>query len=122
MLLKKAMDRYITVLETDETNAFASLGVANVLAEHNKVTESMEVYKALKETNPNIPHPLINQAHLNIAQGNYESAINLYQKALEKYHGGRDLEIELYLSKAYFKIKNYEQCKKLLTNLMIRYP
>jgi hypothetical protein len=60
MLLKKAMDRYIIVLETDETNAFASLGVANVLAEHNKITESMEVYKALKETNPNIPHPLIN--------------------------------------------------------------
>lgn len=54
------MDKYISVLESDETNVFASLGVANVLAEHNKVHEAMEVYKVLKESNPNIPHPLIN--------------------------------------------------------------
>jgi hypothetical protein len=54
------MDKYILVLENDETNSFASLGVANVLAEHNKVSEALEVYKILKETNPNIPHPLIN--------------------------------------------------------------
>jgi hypothetical protein len=34
---------------------------------------------------------------------NYEAAINLYVKALEKYSASGDLEIELYLAKAYFK-------------------
>jgi RNA polymerase-associated protein CTR9 len=97
------MDKYITVLENDESNAFGSLGVANVLAEHGKIAEAMEVYKVLKETNPNIPHPLLNLAHMNVAEGNYEAAINLYRKALEKYPDGRDLETELYLAKAHYK-------------------
>lgn len=116
------MDKYINVLENDETNAFASLGVANILAEHGKINEAMEVYKVLKETNPNIPHPLLNQAHLNMAQESYETAANLYQKALEKFPGGRDLETELYLAKVHFKLKAYDSCKKILMNLMVRYP
>jgi hypothetical protein len=30
------MDRYMAVLEGDEYNSFAALGVANILAEHGK--------------------------------------------------------------------------------------
>jgi len=50
----------VAVLEMDEANAFASLGVANVLAEHGKVTEAMEIYKVVKENFPSIVHPLMN--------------------------------------------------------------
>ena len=102
------MDKYIAVLETDETNAFASLGVANVLAEHNKINEALEVYKVLKETNPNIHHPLLNQAHLNMALENYEVAINLYKKALEKCNNGKDLDVEQYIAKAHYQMKAYD--------------
>ena len=48
--------------------------------------------------------------HLNIALDNYEVAINLYKKAIEKLpsaHG--DVESELYLAKAYFKAKMFDQ-------------
>jgi hypothetical protein len=38
-------------------------------------------------------------------------AINLYRKVLEKCPGGRDLETELYLAKAYYKMKSYEQSR-----------
>lgn len=54
------MDKYINVLDIDEANCFAALGVANVLAEHGKVNEAMEVYKVIKENNPNIHHALLN--------------------------------------------------------------
>ena len=60
------MDKYMNVLEADETNCFAVLGVANVLAEHNKLNEAMEIYKILKENNTSIYHPLLNQAHLQV--------------------------------------------------------
>ncbi|CDW71106.1 rna polymerase-associated protein ctr9 homolog [Stylonychia lemnae] len=120
--LRNAMDKYIAVLETDESNAFAALGVANVLAEHGKTSESMEIYKAVKENSPAIPHPLINQAHLCVEHKNLTGAINLYKKALEKFQGGRDLEVELYLSKAYYKMMDFENCKKILYQLMQRYP
>jgi len=37
---------------------------------------------------------------------NYDSAINLYIKAIEKFPRGRsDLDTELYLAKAYYKNK-----------------
>lgn len=52
--LKRAMDKYIQVLEMDEANSFASLGIANILTEHGKINESMEIYKALKENCPNM--------------------------------------------------------------------
>ena len=62
--LKKAMDRYMAVLESDEFNSFAALGVANILAEHGKQNEAFEIYKVLAVSNPNMYHPLVNQAHL----------------------------------------------------------
>ena len=52
--LKKAMDRYVAVLEYDEANCYATLGIGNVLAEHGKLNEAMEIYKVLKESNPNM--------------------------------------------------------------------
>lgn len=117
------MDKYISVLEYDEANCFATLGIGNVLAEHGKLNEAMEIYKVLKESNPNMSQPLINQAHLSMAQNNFEVAVNLYQKVLEKFFiGGKNLEIELYLAKAYFKMKAFEKCRKTLNNMIIRYP
>lgn len=89
------------VLENDESNIFAAMGVANILAEHNKVLEAVEILKGVREATPShiqMPNVMINLGHLNIVLGNYESAINLYTKALEK--NPKDLNIELYLAKA----------------------
>ena len=82
----------------------------------------MEIFKALKENCPNIHHALINLGHLSVYQENYIAAINFYNKALEKFDGNCNLEIELYLSKAYFKMHDYENCKKILQKLLVRYP
>lgn len=65
--MKKAMDHYTAVLEVDDANVFATLGVGNILAEHGKLPEAMEIYKIVKESNPNIFHPLFNQAHLSMS-------------------------------------------------------
>lgn len=111
-LLKKAMEKYIFVLENDESNVFAAVGVANVLAEHGKVVDAIEILKGINEACPKsiqVPNVLVNLAHLNMANENYEAAIPLYIKALERLPPGRgDLEIELFLAKAYFANKAFE--------------
>ena len=61
------MDRYMHILDKDEGNCFATLGISNVLAEHGKLNEAMEIYKVLKESNPNLYQPLLNQAHLSMS-------------------------------------------------------
>lgn len=125
--LKRSMDKYIHVLENDESNVFASIGIANVLAEHNKVIESVEILKAVKEACPThiqLPNVLINLAHLNIVLDNYEAAINLYKKAIEMcvHSGSGNLDNELYLAKAYYLSRSYDQCSKILKGLASRYP
>lgn len=112
----------MTVLEVDEANWEACLGVANVLAEHNKINEALEIYRAVKENVPNSHQALVNQAQLHVERKNFEAAENLYKKALELFPGNRNLDIELYLSKVYFKKEDFDKCNKILNNLMIRYP
>ncbi len=125
-LLKRANEKYMQVLEYDESNIFAAMGVAIVLAEHNKTEEALEILKGVKEACPSHverPAILINLAHLHVVHENYESAINLYIKALEMFPQGRgDLDTELYLSKAYYKNKQFEPCHKTLKKLIVLYP
>lgn len=46
--LRKAMQQYFSVLEIDECNTAACLGIANVLSEYNKVTEAKEIFKVIE--------------------------------------------------------------------------
>jgi RNA polymerase-associated protein CTR9 len=124
--LQRANEKYKQVLEHDESNIFAAMGVACIFAEFNKVEEAVEILKKLKDASPNHlqrPSITINLAHLNMVLKNYESAINLYSIALEKFPNGHgDIETELYLAKAYFMNEQFEQCHKRLKALVHRYP
>ena len=102
------MDLYLKVLDFDEANAFASLGVANVLAEHGKLEEAQEIFRVLRETNPNMWQPRINLAHLMVAKENYETAITNYEKTLlDFFPEGKNFEIELFIAKAHYKQGNF---------------
>jgi tetratricopeptide (TPR) repeat protein len=124
--LQRANEKYKQVLEYDESNIFAAMGIACVFAEFNKVEEAVEILKKLMEASPahmQRPSVLINLAHLKIVMKNYETAINLYTKSLEKFPAGHgDLETELYLAKAYFMNEQFEQALKRLKDLAHRYP
>lgn len=109
------------MLEVDESNIFAAMGIASVLAEHNKVLEAMEILKGVKEATPahvTVPNVLINLAHLNVVQGNFEAAINLYKIALEK---GPSFDGEIYLAKAYFLSRQFDLCESILKGMILRY-
>jgi hypothetical protein len=46
------MEKYLFVLENDDSNVFAAIGIAIILAEHNKVPEALEVLKSIRENTP----------------------------------------------------------------------
>ncbi len=54
------MGKFIQVLENDESNCAASIGISNVLAEFNKIGESLDIYKLAKENQPNSTIPMVN--------------------------------------------------------------
>jgi len=46
-LLIKSYNKYLEILAHDQTNCFAVLGIANVLAFFNKTEDAQEIYKLL---------------------------------------------------------------------------
>jgi hypothetical protein len=44
-MLHRAYNKYLDILTHDHTNAYAAVGMANVLAFFNKTDDAMEIYK-----------------------------------------------------------------------------
>lgn len=62
----KAMKLYLETLELDPSNNYAVLGLANIMAEHGKVADAQQIYKALKDQSE-MHHVYVNQAVLMVA-------------------------------------------------------
>jgi hypothetical protein len=118
------MQIYFTVLEQDDQNCAAALGVANVLCEYGKSDESKQIYKLLGNSCENNPmtgfQARVNQAHCTMWEQNYDLAVNLYQSALELFPN--NVDCSLYLSKAYFRKKDYQKSRDLLQKLAAEHP
>jgi RNA polymerase-associated protein CTR9 len=102
--LRSALSKYFGILELDENNTYASLGIANLLTEYGKVDEAKEVFKLLANSEADNQlglDAMLNQSHLWMAEENFDTAINLYQACLAK--SPDNLEITMYLSKAHFR-------------------
>jgi len=106
-LLVRAYNKYLDILANDQSNCFACIGLANILAYFNKTEDAQEIFKLMAESNQNLYQPLMNRAHLSIGEKNFEIAINLYQNILEKFLPN-DLKTEMFLSKAYFIKGDYD--------------
>jgi len=99
--LRSAMQTYFGILEIDEQNCAASLGIANVLNEYGKIMESNEIYKLLANSEPDSligHHSVVNQGHIAMWHSNFDLAVNLYKSALELQPD--NLKVSLFLSKA----------------------
>lgn len=46
------MQNYFSIIESDEQNCAACLGIANVLNEYGKISEANEIYKLLANSEP----------------------------------------------------------------------
>lgn len=117
------MQTYFGILEIDEHNCAASLGVANVLNEYGKITESNEIYKLLANSEPDSligHHSVVNQGHIAMWNSNFDLAVNLYKSALELQPD--HLKVSLFLSKAFFRKKDYAQCKNVLKRILQLHP
>jgi len=58
--MKRAMKMYMETLEIDPCNVYATLGLANIMAEHQKVSDAVKIYQAIKDNFPMMPHAYIN--------------------------------------------------------------
>jgi len=119
--LKKAHEKYSSILFFDHTNCFAALGLANILAFTDKPDEAIEMYKLIHQANPRVHQALVNLAHLSLEEGKFESALSNYQLVLDTHLPG-NLKISLYKAKTLFLKSDFDSCSKLLINLLAKHP
>jgi len=86
------------------------------------VEEAMEIYRVVGEHHPNIPHSIINIAHILASKGQVANALKLYEKTLEKVYRGKNEQIELWIARLHYQSKNYDACQKVLKKMIYRNP
>lgn len=120
--LRQALRKYMKALEYDDSNAFAANCIGNIIGEYGMIDEAMEIYKAVGENHPEIPHSMINSGHILASQNRIPNALKLYEKVLEKFYNGRHDQIELWIARLHYMSKSYEKCEKILKKMVQRNP
>lgn len=67
--LIKALKKYLSALKIDDSNAYAVIGVANILAETGMVKEAKDMYRTLLTLYPTCANLYANLGHIEAAEG-----------------------------------------------------
>lgn len=59
-LLVRAYNKYMEILAHDQSNCYAGIGLANVLAFFNKTEDALEIFRVVGQSNSNLHIPLMN--------------------------------------------------------------
>ncbi|TMW60601.1 hypothetical protein Poli38472_000643 [Pythium oligandrum] len=113
---------YKKTLQLQPRNIFAANGLGIMMAEKGNFELAKLIFSQVREASPDMPDAWINLAHIFVAEERYSEAIQLYSVCLSKCYNGQDLEVILYLAKAYYESKNFPMCIKTLSRGLHMYP
>ncbi|KYQ90462.1 RNA polymerase II complex component [Tieghemostelium lacteum] len=121
---------YKRVLQKSPNNIFAANGLAIITAEKGSIDVSWEMFVQLREAALDCHAISINLAHICSARGFHNNAIKLYDECLKKLVGQQgntknQKEIEqvlMYLAKAYYDSRRYQECKQTLKKILAYQP
>lgn len=106
---------YKKTIQSHPANIYAANGLGIMVAEKGNFELAKQIFSQVREASPDMPDAWINLAHLFVAEERYAEAIQLYSVCLSKCYNGQDLEVLLYLAKAYYEAKNYPKCISTLS-------
>ncbi|KAJ0403615.1 hypothetical protein ATCC90586_008768 [Pythium insidiosum] len=106
---------YKKTMQLQPKNIYAANGLGIMMAEKGNFELAKQIFSQVREASPDMPDAWINLAHIYIAEERYAEAIQLYSVCLSKCYKGQDLEVILYLAKAYYESKNYPMCIRTLS-------
>lgn len=106
---------YKKTIQSHPANIYAANGLGIMVAEKGNFELAKQIFSQVREASPDMPDAWINLAHIYVAEERYAEAIQLYSVCLSKCYNGQDLEVMLYLAKAYYESKNYPKCISTLS-------
>ncbi|XP_015748748.1 PREDICTED: RNA polymerase-associated protein CTR9 homolog [Acropora digitifera] len=110
----RALALYKQVLRNDARNLYAANGIGCILAHKNFLREARDVFSQVREATADVPDVWLNLAHIYVEQRQYVAAIQMYENCLRKFFKHHNVEVLLYLARAYFKAAKMKECKQVL--------
>ncbi|CAH0517019.1 unnamed protein product [Peronospora belbahrii] len=113
---------YKKTLASYPHNIYAANGLGIMIAEKGNFELAKQIFSQVREASPDMPDAWINLAHIFVAEERYQEAIQLYTVCLTKCYHGQDLEVLLYLAKAYYEWKDFSSCIATLSRGLHMFP
>uniref|UniRef100_A0A336K1N5 CSON010701 protein n=1 Tax=Culicoides sonorensis TaxID=179676 RepID=A0A336K1N5_CULSO len=111
---EKALQIYKQVLRNDPKNIWAANGIGCVLAHKGCIIEARDIFAQVREATADFSDVWLNIAHVYVEQKQYISAIQMYENCLKKFFKHNNVEIMLYLARAYFRAGKLKEAKLIL--------
>lgn len=107
----RALAMYKQVLRSDPRNIWAANGIGAVLAQKGYVSEARDVFAQVREATAEFCDVWLNIAHIYVEQKSYVSAVQMYENCLKKFYKYNNVDVLMYLARAYFKCGKLKECK-----------
>jgi len=117
-----AHDFFFKVLQKQPNNVYAANGYAAVLAERDLLTPAQDIFARIRENVSDMPDAWVNTGHIHMAKGQYRNAITMYQQCLQRFYNSGNISVMLFLAKAFFESKRFEDCRTTLRDALAREP
>lgn len=109
----RALSMYKQALRIDPRNIWAANGIGAVLAHKGYITEAREVFAQVREATADFSDVWLNIAHIYVELKQYVSAIQMYENCLNKFYKYDNVEILLYLARAFYRAGKLQECKNV---------
>lgn len=114
---ERAIQMYRQALKIDPKNIYAANGVGCVLAHKGYINEARDVFSQVRESTADFPDVWINIAHIYVELKQYVSAIQMYENCHKRFFQSTNVEIMLYIARAYYKCGKMRECKNVLLKI-----
>lgn len=85
-----------------------------VLAHKGEAIEARDVFSQVREATVEFPDVWLNIAHIYMEQKQYVSALQMYKNCMVKFKRYRDVDLLMYISRAYWKAGKFTECRDYL--------
>ena len=113
--LKRSEGYFRKILQTQPNNLYAANGLGIVLAEKGHLSAAKLVFSQVREAAPEMPDAWINLAHIYMVEDRLAEAIQLYSVCLAQCYHGQDVELMMYLGRAYYESHKYDDAIRILS-------
>merc|ERR1712029_582898 len=111
---ERALSAYKQVIRNDPKNIWAANGIGAVLAHKGYISDARVIFAEVREATADFCDVWLNIAHIYVEQQQYVSAIQMYENCLKKFYKHSNVEVLLYLARAYSKNGKLKEAKMAL--------